>query len=63
MEVEYDADTPRCANCSSYLPKRTILINSLPRTAEPWCKLNKFNVRGGAVCNAWTGRDGSCLEV
>jgi hypothetical protein len=59
--VNYETDIPRCENCSHYRKPGKYLIDSLPRTSPPQCKLHEFVVRPNACCDYWRGLKGEGL--
>jgi hypothetical protein len=58
----YETDVPRCCNCVHFKnPVVYVVRDSLPRRSHPLCKAGDFTVRPNAVCDKWTGIDGSTV--
>ena len=48
--VGYITNMPRCAHCEHFRKSFYVLVNSLPRSTNPFCKLHEIDVRINAVC-------------
>lgn len=51
---EYVSDGERCENCCHYKSGYTKLMDSIPRTERPYCKLGEFYINKLGICNKWT---------
>lgn len=57
----YDPSPPSCANCKNY--KGPVMgLPPAKRYSPPICLLGDFAVKERAICDRWTGIDGSILE-
>lgn len=52
----YERDVPRCENCANYKRAHMLLVNSLPRKQQPFCKKGSFNVKPNDCCDRWQDR-------
>lgn len=50
---EYVSDGERCENCRHYKSGYTKLMDSIPRTERPYCKLGEFYTNKLGICNEW----------
>jgi len=66
-DIGYERSAPRCECCKHYKPEKTVVTaqtRNLPVLILPAvCKRGSFLTRPGAICDYWTGQDGSVLEI
>lgn len=57
--LNYEPDTPRCANCVFKTWRPDLRVASL----TSWCNWSGFVLPGtGGLCDAWRGKGGTELE-
>jgi hypothetical protein len=63
----FERSVPRCETCRFVKRPKTIIhkaTNSLPVVlVPPICQRGKFYTRDTAICDYWTGHDGSTLAA
>lgn len=59
--ANYEADAPRCGNCSGFRKAGVRLENSIPIAVPSKCRTHDFPTTRYGCCDAWTGVDGDTL--
>lgn len=60
----YETNVPRCENCASFQkPYVYVTTDSNTKRSHAVCKLGWFTVQPNAICDRWSGSDGTRLEA
>lgn len=59
--VGYEKDIARCENCKHYHGEMLTMRNSRYKRVASQCRLHDFFVQPAAICETWSGKDGSVL--